>query len=130
MSSLILEIVYCLLIAAFIGFLIGYLIGKAKATKKCSNSFIYTSCKKQGNIYHKPFILSIPRPSGEDDLTLIDGIDNIIKSKLNIMGIFHLDQISNWSKNNETWVDNFLELDNKPQNDKWISQAKELLENK
>ncbi len=130
MSSLALEIVYCLLIAAFIGFLIGYLIGKASAVKRCGNSFTNNSYKKQGNIYHKPFILSNARPSGADELTLVDGIDNTIKTKLNSMGIFHIDQIANWSNDNAIWVDNFLELEKKPQNENWSSQAKELLKQK
>ncbi len=127
MISLALEVVYCLLAAAFIGFLMGYLIGKAQGTAKCANSFHHGSSKKQGNIYHKPFILSIARPSGEDDLTLIDGIDKVIKTKLNTMGIFHLDQIAKWSKNNAIWVDNFLDLEQKPLSEKWSIQAKDLL---
>ena len=124
------KIVICMLLASFIGFLIGLLVGRAtKRSKEGDSHYINPVFKKQGNVYYKPFILSSARPSGADDLTLIEGVDATTLTKLNSLGIFHFDQIANWSINNCEWVDNFLDLEGRIEDEKWVLKAQEIITN-
>ncbi|RXJ86166.1 hypothetical protein [Arcobacter sp. CECT 8985] len=116
------KIVICLVIAAFIGFLIGFLIGKA--TRRQEYASVDTSSKKVGNIYNKPLIFSCPRPAGKDDLKQIEGIDSFIEAQLNHMGIFHFDQISNWTDKNCEWIENYLDINDRIKEENWVEQAK------
>ena len=128
MVEIALKIVLCLCIAALIGFFIGYLVGRAFGKPKGRDShYINPVFKKQGNIYYKPFILSSPRPCGEDDLTLIKEVGNEEKIALNDLGIFHFDQIANWSDRNAEWVDNFLNLEGRIEIEQWVKQAQEII---
>ncbi|MCP4969198.1 MAG: hypothetical protein GY932_01235 [Arcobacter sp.] len=123
------QIVLCLVIAAFLGFLIGFILGKSKGTDNKSlyntNSISYGGA--QGNIYNKPLIRSSPRPMGKDDLQEIEGIDTELEDKLNELGIFHFDQIAKWNAKNCHWVEEFFILeDNQIKEANWIEQAKGL----
>ena len=123
------QIVLCLVIAAFIGFLIGLVIGKAFAgeRKNSYNSVTAHGGAAAGNIYNKPLIRSAPRPKGKDNLQEIEGIDASMEEKLNELGIFHFDQMAKWSAKNCHWVEEFLTLeDDQIKESNWIEQAKEL----
>ncbi len=93
------QIVICLAAAAFIGFLIGFIIGRAFGGDRRP---VYSSVTSHGgaaagNIYNKPLIRSSPRPTGKDKLQDIEGIDKEMENKLNSLGIFHFDQIAKWN---------------------------------
>lgn len=47
----------------------------------------------------KPIAMKLDKPIGgkPDNLTLINGIGNVIERKLNEMGVFHFGQIANWT---------------------------------
>lgn len=121
------QIVLCLAIAAFIGFLIGFIIGKAFAGEKSVtyNSVTAHGGAAAGNIYNKPLIRSAPRPMGKDNLQKIEGIDVSMEERLNELGIFHFDQIAKWSAKNCHWVEEYLTLeDSQIKESNWIGQAK------
>ncbi|WP_419770932.1 MAG: hypothetical protein ACNI3C_03845 [Candidatus Marinarcus sp.] len=120
------KIVLCLLIASVIGFFIGFLIGRSSRQNKPSQIKNMHDFKVQGNIYNKPIILSKPRPTGEDDLKEIEGIDFKTEEELNHLGIFHYDQIAKWSDKNCEWISEYLCLENRIQEEKWVEQAKVL----
>jgi len=123
------QIIFCLVIAAFIGFLIGLVIGRAFAGEKniSYNSITAHGGAAGGNIYNKPLIRSSPRPMGKDNLQKIEGIDSDLESRLNELGIFHFDQIAKWSAKNSHWVEEYLTLeDNQVKEDNWIEQAQGL----
>lgn len=123
------QIVICLAIAAFIGFLIGLIVGKAFGgdRKPTYNSVTSHGGAAAGNIYNKPLIRSAPRPSGKDQLQEIEGIDLELEEKLNELGVFHFDQIAKWSAKNCHWVEEYLTLeDNQVREQSWIEQAKNL----
>ena len=123
------QIVLCLVIAAFIGFLIGLIIGKAFSGEKNRgyNSITAHGGAAGGNIYNKPLIRSAPRPMGKDDLKEIEGIDVDLETRLNELGIFHFDQITKWSAKNSHWVEEYLTLeDNQVKEANWIEQAQSL----
>ena len=121
------KIILCLVLVAIIAGTLGYLIAKAKYRKKDNRYEINPILRKPGNIYNKPFILGSPRPSGKDDLTAIEGIDHVLENKLNKIGIFHIEQISKWSAKNVEWVSEYFSLDERIEEENWVSQAKDLL---
>lgn len=120
------KIVLCLSIAAVIGFLIGFILGRATRRENSTAYNINPVFTKQGNIYNKPFILGHPRPCGKDDLKGIEGIDDAIETALNDMGIFHYDQIAKWTVNNCDWIEEHLALPGQITENNWIEQAKKL----
>lgn len=125
------KIVVCLVLVSIISFLLGYLIAKAKY--KSADIVKYdTSSKpmsrKTGNIYNKPLIYSQPRPTGKDDLKLIEGIDGKMEKDLNILGVYHFEQIAKWSDKNVEWISEYFSLEeDRIKHEKWVSQAKEVI---
>ncbi len=123
------QIVLCLVIAAFIGFLIGFIIAKSLGSD--SNAIYNTNAVSyggaQGNIYNKPLIRSAPRPMGKDSLQEIEGIDSELEAQLNEFGIFHFDQIAKWNAKNCHWVEEFFTLeDSQIKEAYWVEQAQKL----
>jgi NADH-quinone oxidoreductase subunit E len=76
---------------------------------------------------HRPLILTGARESGPDDLRLIRGVGPKLEAMLHEMGIFHFDQIADWSAMNLRWVDqNLGSFRGRAVRDDWIGQAKKL----
>ena len=132
------QIVLCLLLAALIGFIIGYLLGKST----CADD----SCRSTQSASHdthaeevqglvdttshtekpEPILLSGPRNGKKDNLTRIKGVGVKIEESLNKIGIYHFDQISEWSKENIIWADNNLGFPGRAEREQWVEQAKAL----
>lgn len=69
------------------------------------------------------------KPKGDaDDLKKINGIGPVIEQTLNELGIFHYQQIADFTEENIDWVDNHMSIKGRIQRDNWIDQAKELME--
>ena len=132
-------IVVNLVIAAFIGMIIGYLLGKSSgSTYRPSNnknikddvvnikskSSVNPIFRKNSSVDNKPLILSSPRPSGKDKLIKIKGIDSKVEENLNKLGIFHFNQIAAWSNKNCDWIEEFLSLPSCAKKNQWVEQAK------
>lgn len=71
---------------------------------------------------------SIPaaRNGAPDDLTLIDGVSSLQQSSLNSLGVFHFDQIAAWTPGNVAWVDQYLRLRGRIEEEEWLEQADDL----
>jgi len=127
------QIVLCLIIAALIGFFIGFIVGKLVGEKNQSSIYSANTISHigaQSNIYNKPFIRSAPRPMGKDSLQEIEGIDKNLEVKLNEIGIFHFDQIAEWTPKNCKWIEEHLNLEeNQIENQNWLVEAKNLSKN-
>ena len=121
------KIIFCLIAVSIISGILGYLIAKAKYKVKVKSYEINPIMKKSGNIYNKPFILGQARPSGKDDLKMIEGIDFEMENKLNVLGIYHIEQIAKWSDKNIEWVSEYFSIENRITEENWISQAKDLM---
>lgn len=74
----------------------------------------------------KPVGLSEPRNGQKDDLKRIKGIGPKIEGTLNELGIFHFDQIAEWSPATIDWVNGFLSFKGRVQRENWIDQSKAL----
>nr|WP_321458038.1 hypothetical protein [uncultured Cohaesibacter sp.] len=75
----------------------------------------------------KPKALDAPRGGAADDLKKIKGIGKVIEGKLNNLGIYHFDQIANWTRDEVNWVTTFLDFKGRIDRENWIPQAKGLM---
>lgn len=71
----------------------------------------------------RPLALEKPVEGAPDDLTLIGGIGPKIQEVLNSIGIFHYDQIAEWSDENIAWVDEYLNFNGRIKREGWVEQA-------
>jgi len=74
----------------------------------------------------KPPILPSPRDGAPDDLTLIDGVSAQQQSTFYSIGVYHFDQIAAWTPENVAWVDNYLRLRGRIDEEDWVEQASAL----
>jgi NADH-quinone oxidoreductase subunit E len=72
----------------------------------------------------RPQILPSPRDGIPDDLKEISGIGLKIEDALHDLGIYHYDQIANWSAENIRWIDNYLNFKGRVERENWVGQAK------
>jgi NADH-quinone oxidoreductase subunit E len=70
----------------------------------------------------------LKKPHGKaDDLKLIWGVGPALERLLNKMGIWHFDQIANWTAKELVWVDEKLEgFKGRAKRDDWVKQSKKL----
>jgi len=160
------QIILCLVIAAFIGFIIGYSAGKwgAKKPTKATESTQATPVVTEDTVEVseedieiptkelianaveameemesgeeevapevktteeiKPLLLDNARDEGKDSLTKIKGIGPKVEKKLNEAGIYHFDQISNWTEANIQWLETHTAFAHRAKKDLWVQQAK------
>lgn len=74
----------------------------------------------------KPPVLGAARNGAPDDLTLIDGVSPMRQSTLYALGVFHYDQIAAWTPENVAWIDNYLRLRGRIEEEEWLQQAADL----
>ena len=76
----------------------------------------------------KPIVLKKARRGKADDLTRIRGVGPKLEAAINDLGIYHYDQVAKWSAKEAAWVDeNLGGIKGRIQRDKWVSQAKGLM---
>lgn len=92
--------------------------GSAKIVK------VFSTAPKFGE---RPVLYSAPRDGQGDDLSLIWGVAEKLEDKMNAAGIWHFDQIANWSPANIDWFEHEFEgFKGRLDRDKWIDQCKKL----
>ncbi|MBL8549515.1 MAG: hypothetical protein JNJ73_05985 [Hyphomonadaceae bacterium] len=74
----------------------------------------------------RPASIAAPRQGAPDDLTLIEGIGPKTENSLHALGVFHFDQIADWSRANCAWVDQYLRLRGRIERERWVEQARAL----
>lgn len=153
------QILICMLIATFIGFIMGYIIGKSQVPTvpkainkdtKLSQQTETTDVEIKEDILkeeestpsqeqevsqteeleaetEKPELLSEPREGEKDDLTKIKGVGLKLEKKLNDAGIYHFEQIANWTEKNIKWIEKHTPLNSRIKKTPWIEQAKKYL---
>ena len=75
-------------------------------------------------------LLDAPRDGKKDNLTRIKGVGIKIDEALNSIGIWHFDQIADWTEENMVWADRELAFPGRAQRDDWVGQAKLLAKGK
>jgi len=154
MIELAMQILLCLFIAALLGGIIGYILGKIS---KCDKDTLVSNTKtslydydeemsdKEATLHKeefailpdatikknvtkgiKPIAYPLPKNGEADDLKKIQGIGIKVENALYEVGVFHYTQIADWTKDNIEWVDDYLSTDGRVKRESWISQAKEL----
>ena len=78
------------------------------------------------NAADRPAGLSAPRHGLPDDLTHVIGILPVIEQALNRIGVYHFDQIAEWTPANIAWVEAHLGLEGRVGRELWRLQAQEL----
>ncbi len=102
--------------------IIAFTIGCIKVCKK-------EAIKKDEN--QKPMVSTALKAVNErDDLKKIKGIGVKIENLLNSLGIYTYEQIASWSKEDIEKIDSYLKFPGRIERDKWVLQAKSLLEKK
>lgn len=135
------QIIICLILAALLGWFIGYLMGKATCSKienvnegQTSTSNVSTVMSDTTNtpidVGTQPTLLTAPREGGKDNLQLIKGVGNVLEALLNETGIYHFDQIAKLSASEVTWLDNSMSFPGRIEREEWVAQAKDLAEGK
>lgn len=78
----------------------------------------------------KPTALDVARDGLPDELRKINGVGRKLEKLLNSMGIYHFDQIADWTNEEIAWVDDNLEgFKGRVTRDEWVPQAKALARN-
>lgn len=55
---------------------------------------------------------------------MIGGVGPKIEATLHSLGIFHFDQIANWTPDEVQWVDSYLRFRGRILRERWIEQAR------
>ena len=141
------EITLCLLLAALIGFILGFIVAKATGkkpnTKNVSKkektpapkesieeeieTLIANVSEETVSDTSKPIILDAPKDNKKDALTQIKGIGPKVEEQLNTAGIYHFEQIANWSAANIEWLEANTTFAHRAKKDLWVNQAKSLI---
>jgi predicted flap endonuclease-1-like 5' DNA nuclease len=74
----------------------------------------------------RPAPLAGPRDGRPDDLKRIRGIGPQSEARLHAIGIFHLDQIADWTADEARWVGAYLAFTGRIERQDWIGQAQAL----
>lgn len=74
----------------------------------------------------KPIGLAAPKGGKADDLKMISGVGPKIEGILHELGIYHFDQIAQWTPAEVVWVDDHLKFSGRITREDWIAQAKAL----
>jgi predicted flap endonuclease-1-like 5' DNA nuclease len=120
------QILLCLIIAALLGFIIGYLFGRSTCSKEIECQGPVAHHSKDEEDEGKPNFLQEPRDGKKDNLQLIKGVGATIEHKLNELGVYHFDQIASWGKSEMLWIDNYLSFQGRAAREKWVEQAQAL----
>lgn len=75
----------------------------------------------------RPPALPGPRSGKADDLRRIRGIGPQNATRLNALGIYHLDQIAAWTPSEARWVGAYLAFPGRIEREDWMGQAGVLL---
>jgi predicted flap endonuclease-1-like 5' DNA nuclease len=74
----------------------------------------------------RPLGLMSPRGGKADDLKLVRGIGKQNEGRLHGLGIWHFDQIAQWTRDNALWVGSYLAFPGRIEREEWVVQAKDL----
>lgn len=149
MSHYLLELVLWMLLAFFVGCIIGYLLRKMfggaetepqkSATQpKVAHTAAPMAPKAAGAIapvmsagkMERPKGISKARDGKADKLQRISGVGPKNEKVLHNLGFFHFDQIAAWTPEEVEWVDDHLKFNGRIRREEWTRQCALLAEGK
>ena len=74
----------------------------------------------------RPVGLDAPRSGGADDLKKIRGIGPVLERTLYELGIYHFDQVAEFTEENVRWIDHTIAFPGRVKREKWVQQATKL----
>ncbi len=74
----------------------------------------------------RPRGLEAPRGGKADNLQRIRGISPASDSKLMDLGIYHFDQVAEWTREEIRWVGTYLAFPGRIYREQWVAQAANL----
>jgi len=128
------QIMGCLLIAALLGAIIGYIIGRmrCKSTSTNGDKIEHIPAQSEAKAINpgvRPRLL-LSAGESKDDLKQISGVGPKLEKVLHELGIYTFVQISEFTEDNIQWLDNYLAFQGRIKRDNWIGQASSLKEGK
>ena len=146
MSHYLLELALWMLLAFFIGCIIGYLLrkmfGEAEAETndlamqpKVAHTAASMAPKEAAPVMsagkmERPKGISKAREGKADKLQRISGVGPKNEKALHNLGFFHFDQIAAWTAEEIEWVDDHLKFNGRIRREEWTRQCKLLAEGK
>lgn len=149
MIYLLIQTFFWIALAVIAGIFIGWLVwGRKEDNKQSERSSSYEADNHQAQSLasqmdeeeiqefaeirddFRPQALDAPRDGKSDDLTQISGIGPKINETLHSLGIHHISQIAEFSRENIAWVDNYLSFKGRIDRENWVGQAKKLVKEK
>ncbi len=71
----------------------------------------------------RPKGIAAARGGKADDLKRLSGVGPKNEKILHALGVFHFDQIAQWSAKEQAWVDDHLSFHGRIQREEWVRQA-------
>ena len=146
MSHYLLELALWMLLAFFVGCILGYLLRKSfggaatetveSATQpKAAHTAAPMAPKAAAPVMiagkmERPKGISKARGGKADKLQRISGVGPKNEKVLHNLGFFHFDQIAAWTPEEIEWVDDHLKFNGRIKREEWTRQCKLLAEGK
>ncbi|QND52456.1 endonuclease [Phyllobacterium sp. 628] len=96
---------------------------KSPARKTAAKSSTGTVSKADEDTQNRPTTLKNARRGKPDHLSDIEGIGNVIESKLFGLGVFHFDQIAAWDADQAAWISREIGFPGRAYRENWMKQA-------
>ena len=147
MSHYLLELVLWMLLAFFIGCILGYLLrnmfGSAESASQSQESAApakaaHTAAPRASKAapvmsagkMERPKGISKARDGKADKLQRISGVGPKNEKVLHNLGFFHFDQIAAWTPEEVEWVDDHLKFNGRIKREEWTRQCRLLADGK
>lgn len=150
MSHLILELALWIILAFFVGCILGCLLrslsaGGASPVPAAGPSVAApdyaapakmaepataaaSTSRPSAGTPARPMGLAAARNNTPDNLQRISGVGPKNEKTLHSLGFFHFDQIGSWTPEEVAWVDDHLKFGGRIEREEWINQARLLAE--
>lgn len=152
MSYILAQIFLCLLVAALLGMVIGWMLCRsgckkqsnyiapeddyrintavASTTPSAGHTAVSKESKKEDEL---AFINTNPskyNAKNKDNLQLIKGVGKTLEKVLNDMGVFKFEQIASWTTEQASKIDEVIAFPGRIEREGWVAQCKDLAKGK
>ena len=143
MNYILTQIFICLLLAALLGMIFGWLLCKSKCTNKTHTTkpdnknkaetkdtkLKNSTSTKETSSRELSFLNSDKskyNATTKDNLQLVKGIGATLEKALNEIGVYKFDQIASWTPEQSAQVDETIAFPGRIEREDWVAQCKKL----